>query len=159
MTVPDGQPKYNDLVDVAIERAKIYERIQNPLDGSVQILPSIDSDIIWCSTGLVNSTEYGIHVFEIKEWERQAKVAFSNMTEPRARQYAEEILALAISYRRAVDAKASESLRDRSNSQSTYVDKINHQKTERIITAKGEGKKSLYDALMGREGTKEAERD
>ena len=156
--IPNVVPKASDLVDVLIESAKVIREI--PQDGGPPIIDSyVDPEVIWCKTGSVNSNMLADCVTELKEWERQAEEAYNYMTKPRADKLANTILGYGKSVRRGIDAKSSESQRDKFNSQSTYIDKINRNKIERVHTVKGEMKKTFADALLGREGTREAEED
>ena len=81
------------------------------------------------------------------------------MSKPRAVVMTQQIMAIGASFRRSMDAKSSESLRDKLNTQSTLIDKLNRTKSERAITLKGEMKKSFMDGMLGREGQRETEED
>ena len=81
------------------------------------------------------------------------------MSKPRAKVMAQQIMAIGASFRRSIDAKSSESLRDKLNTQSTLIDKLNRTKSERAITFKGEMKRSLKDAFLGKEAERQAEED
>lgn len=156
--VPEGQPKYNDLIDIIIESAK--KTIDVPqIDGTVAKQTIIDDEIIWWKTGSVNSHMFSRFAFELKEFERQATEAFTHMTKERARIFAHQVIDIGTSYRRSIDAKSSESLRDPNNSQSTLIDKVNRNKIEKVYTAKGEIKRTAFDAIMGRDKAKDQEND
>src|SRR3990172_7925451 len=151
--VPEGQPKYNDLIDIIIESAK--KNVEVPqIDGTVATQTIIDPEVIWWKTGSVNSNMFSRFAFELKEFERMATEAFTHMTKERARIFGHQIIDIGTSYRRSIDAKSSESLRDKNNSQSTLIDKINRNKIEKVYTAKGEMKKSVWDGVMGRDRAK-----
>ena len=82
-----------------------------------------------------------------------------NMCEERARNLGYEIMEIGISYRRSIDAKSSESQRDKQNSQSTLIDKINKNKVERVYTMKDKVKGSLFDSIIGRDAERDSEND
>lgn len=156
--VPEGQPKYNDLIDIIIESAK--KEVDVPqIDGTTAKQIIIDSEVIWWKTGSVNSHMFSRFAFELKEFERMATEAFTHMSKDRARIFGHQIIDIGTSYRRSIDAKSSESLRDANNSQSTLIDKVNRNKIEKVYTAKGELKRSAIDAIMGRDKAKDSEND
>ena len=156
--VPEGQPKYNDLIDIIIESAKKTEDVPQ-IDGTTAKQTRIDEEIIWWKTGSVNSHIFSRFAFELKEWERMATEAFTHMTKERARIFGHQVIDIGTSYRRSIDAKSSESLRDKNNSQSTLIDKINRNKIEKVYTAKGELKKTVLDSIMHRDGSRDSEND
>lgn len=158
MNIPDGSPKYNDLIDIIVESAKQTKQ-KRLVDGTYEDVISVDSEIVWWKTGSINSPSFSRMAFELKEWERQADLALTHMTKNRAEQMAGEIRGIGVSYRRSIDAKSSENMRDKQNSQSTLIDKINRNKVEKVYTAKGELKRSALDAIMGRDKAKDNEND
>jgi len=156
--VPEGQPKYNDLIDIIIESAKKTVEVPQ-IDGTMANQTIIDPEVIWWKTGSVNSSMFSRFAFELKEFERMATEAFTHMTKERARIFGHQVIDIGTSYRRSIDAKSSESLRDKNNSQSTLIDKINRNKIEKVYTAKGEIKKGMWDGIMGRDGQRERDDD
>jgi hypothetical protein len=156
--IPEGQPKYNDLIDIIIQSAKTNIDVQQ-LDGTTTKDTIVDQEIVWWKTGSVNSNSFARFAFELKEWERMAVEAFTHMSPDRAKIFAHQIINIGTSYRRSIDAKSSESLRDKNNSQSTLIDKINRNKIEKVYTAKGEMKRSMMDAVMGRDAQRDQEND
>jgi hypothetical protein len=158
MPQPEGQPKYNDLIDIIIQSSQKTIDVQQK-DGTVTKEQIIDDETIWWKTGSVNANTFGRFAYELKEWERTALLSNNNMSEPRAIQIGHEIMEIGISYRRSMDAKSSESQRNAQNSQSTLIDKINKNKVERVYTMKDQAKKSLFDGFLGREREKDEEYD
>jgi hypothetical protein len=148
--IPEGSAKYNDLIDIVITSSqKTVDVMQK--DGSITKEKDLDDDTLWWKTLSVHSDTLGRYAYELMEWIRTAYTTKNNMSEERANQYSLEILEYATSHRRSIDAKSSESKRDKQNSQSTLLDKINHKTSEKIYTQKGEVKKGLFDAFLGRE--------
>ena len=154
--IPDSIPKAADLVDVLVERAKVNKEVRLA-DGSTGYQAVVDEDIIWTSTGSINSNKFGLHIYALQEFERNGREAYNNMSYARAKIFEAQSLAIGKSFRRGDDGKASENMKDKNNSQSTYIDKINHQKSERILTAKGVAEKTLWDSVMGREAQSQRE--
>lgn len=141
-----------------MEACQSVEEIEQP-DGTKQKQLVLNPETVWWKTNLINAPTFGRFALELKEWERMATDAFDNMHKDRALSIARDIMDISTSYRRSIDAKSSESIRDKNNTQSTLIDKINRNKIEKAYTVKGEAKKTLLDGLFGREAEKEKEED
>lgn len=152
--IPEGSKAHNDLIDILIEAAQKVEEVDQP-DGSKQKQMVADPEILWWKTNIVNSPHFGRFAYELKGFEHLAEQCYNNMSNPRAAVMAQQILAIASSFRRSIDAKSSESLRDKQNTQSTLIDKINRNKIEKAFTLKGEAKRTFKDALLGKEAERE----
>ena len=81
------------------------------------------------------------------------------MTKKRADFMSAQIMQIGSSYRRSIDAKSSESTRDKNNTSSTLIDKINRNKVEKYYNVKGEGKKTFWQGLVGKDAESEREED
>lgn len=156
--IPEGTPKYNDLIDIVIQASQKTVDVQQK-DGTITKEQILDEDTVWWKTNSVAANTFGRFAFELKELERCALRAPDNMCEERARNLGYEIMEIGISYRRSIDAKSSESQRDKQNSQSTLIDKINKNKVERVYTMKDKVKGSLFDSIIGRDAERDSEND
>lgn len=156
--LPDNQPNYQTVVDVVVQSAQITEKIPQP-DGTFKNETTTNQEMLWWKTHDINSNQFGRLAFELKEWERMAKEVFQHMTYNRAKILAEQIMDIAMSYRRSIDAKSSESIRDAHNAKSTMIDKLSRNKTEKIFTTRGEAKRSMFDAFIGKKKQDEYEDD
>jgi len=154
--IPESQKQHTDLIDILIESSQTIEELEGP-DGVKQKSLVLDPEILWWKTGIINSPTFGRFAFELKELERQAEECFDNMPRDRAYEMAKDVLEIGKSYRRSIDAKSSESLRDKNNTQSTLIDKINKNKIEKAYTIKGEHGKSLLAGIIGRDQEKDEE--
>jgi hypothetical protein len=156
--IPQGEPKYNDLIDIMIQASQKTVKVEQK-DGGIVTEQMLDEDIIWCKTGSVASNTFARCIYELKEFERTAELCFTNMCKERAEDLSNLIEKMSISYRRSIDAKSSESLRDKQNSQSTLIDKINKNKVERVYTMKDKMKSSVFDSIIGRDAEKDSDQD
>lgn len=152
--IQDAERKHNDLIDIIIEGSQRIEEVENE-EGKKQKTLVLDPETIYWKTHIVNSPTLARFVLELKEFERQAIRCFNNMYRDRAADMAHQILDIGKSYRYSVDAKSSESLRDKNNTQSTLIDKINRNKVEKAYTLKEEGKKGLLSGFIGRDEERE----
>ena len=148
--------KFNDLVDVltnaSMETVDILEK-----DGTTKKEQILNEEILWWKTLDVNSEKFSRLTYELKEWERMASLAKSNMPEERALQLGSEILGIGQSYRRSIDAKGSESRRDKNNAKATVFDKIGRNKVERVMKYEDAKSRSLWDGLTGKGKEEEEE--
>jgi polyhydroxyalkanoate synthesis regulator phasin len=158
MPVPDGQDKHNDLVDLIIQSSMKTVNVQSE-DGTQYQEQQMDSDSLWWKTHSISSNQLGAVAYELKEWERMAIQARGNMSPERAEQLSGDIMDMSQSYRRAIDAKSSESLRDKNNAQSVLLDKVGRNRVEKVYTMKDQVNKSLINSFLGREKDRDEEFD
>lgn len=111
----------------------------------------LDPESLYWATRSINSNTFGRFVYELKNLEALAYEAENHMSPNRAKVYKEQILRLVNSYKKSIDGKASESIRDKQNSQLTLIDKLSKNKQERVYTMKDEMKRSFLDGIMGKE--------
>ena len=158
MPVSDGQEKHNDLIDLIIQASTKTVNIKND-DGAIYQEQQMDADSIWWKTHTISSNKFGALAFEIKEWERMAQQSHENMCEERANQISHDIMEISQSFRRSIDAKSSESLRDKNNSQSVLIDKVGRNRVEKVYTMKDQVNKSLINSFLGRDRERDEEYD
>jgi len=154
--IPESQKQHNDLIDIIIEASQKIQDVEGA-DGKVTKQMILNPETVYWKTHIVNSPTFARFVFELKEFENLASQCLNYMCKQRGLVMASIILDIVNSYRYSIDAKSSESLRDKNNTQSTLIDKINRNKIEKAFTVKGEAKKSLIDGLLGREAREETE--
>jgi molecular chaperone GrpE (heat shock protein) len=158
MPVPDGQDKHNDLVDLIIQSSTKIVNVQNE-DGTEYQEQQLDSDSLWWKTHSISSNQFGALAYELKEWERMALQSRENMCAERSTQISSDIMEISQSFRRAIDAKSSESLRDKNNSQSVLLDKVGRNRVEKVYTMKDQVNKSLINSFLGRDKDRDEEYD
>ena len=158
MPTPDGQEKHNDLIDLIIQSATKTVNVKGE-DGTIYQEQQMDSDSLWWKTHSISANTFGAVAFELKEWERMALQAHENMCEDRANQISHDIMEISQSFRRAIDAKSSESLRDKNNSQSVLIDKVGRNRVEKVYTMKDQVNKSLLSGFLGRDKDRDEEYD
>lgn len=158
MSFPETQKEVNDLIDVILKASHNVEEVKLD-DGTMSKQLIMDPETIWWKTGLINSPTFGRFAFILKEWERQAVDAIDNMYIDRAIELGRDILEIGKSFRRSIDAKSSESIRDRNNTQATLVDKLIRKRIEKAYSVSGESKKGILDGIMGHDKQKDMEND
>lgn len=148
--IPETQKTHNDVMDLLVDACQTVDAVQN-IDGSITKQLMLDPEKAWWKTHLVNSPTFARFAYELKEFERLADDAYNNMAPSRAEIIAKQILSIGLDYRYSIDAKSSESLRDRHNTQATLLDKMQKNRVERAYTLKGDAKKSFMDGILGRD--------
>lgn len=148
LLIPDTPKQHNDLVDIIVEAAQ-YMREVILADGTVQVQPDIDSEIVWMKTQIVANPRFGNYIKELKDFQALAVLSETSMSKPRSDQFKKEIALEVISHLRAIDATSSISRLDKNNTQPTLVDKINSSKVPRYYNLKDEAKKGIIEGLFG----------
>ena len=156
--IPEGSPRYNDLVDVIIQSVTGYEDVPQK-DGSIVKEQIINSEGLWWKTNKIDSEKFAALAFEIKEFERMATEAFNNMCSSRAQQYSDQILNIGASLRSSIDAMSSQSRRDKHNARQTTLDTIGRNRVERITTLKDESAKGGISSFFGSKSRQEIDED
>ena len=142
---PDQTQK--DLIDLLTESAqKIIE--QEGEDGKIAKVLVTDPETIYWKTQIVNSPNFSRFVFELKNFERLAKEAKNHMSKERAIVLEKQINEISIAYRYSIDAKSFETLRNRHNTQSNLIDKLNRVKIEKSILVNEKDKQSAIESLF-----------
>jgi hypothetical protein len=158
MPQPDGSEKHNDLIDLIIQSSQKTIDVKND-DGTISREMQMDTDSLWWKTHTISSSNFGQLAFELKEWERMALAAHESMSPERADQVSHDIMEISQSFRRSIDAKSSESLRDKNNSQSVLIDKVGRNRVEKVYTMKDQMNKSLLSGFLGRDKDRDEEYD
>ena len=148
--LPESQKNVNDVLDLIIEASHVSRQISLE-DGSLQEQLVEDPKILYYSSRVVNSNMFGRFAFHLEDFFTKGEQAFANMCYLRAKELSRQITAKYMSYRYSIDAKGSESIRDKNNSQSTVMDKINRNKVEKVYTVKGDMKKSAWEGITGKD--------
>lgn len=148
--IPETQKSHNDVMDLIVDACQTVQDIRQ-LDGSVQRQMVLDPERAWWKTNLVNSPTFASFAFALKEFERLAHDCYDNMSLERAEALARQIQDIGKDFRYSIDAKSSESLRDKQNTQATLIDKVQKNKVEKAYTIKGEAKKTFMDGVFGRD--------
>jgi hypothetical protein len=146
--------KVNDLISLLLEAAnEIVERKDE--NGQFQQVVIPDSESIWMQTKMVNSPTFARYVLKLRDLYDLGMAAGDYMCAERATVIQKQVIGKYKSHKYSIDAKSSETLRDKHNSQSSLNHIILRQHQERSVTVKGEAGKSMMDGIMGREAQKE----
>lgn len=156
--IPESAPRHNDLIDIMIEASQNVKDIQDA-NGVYHQELQLDPEVLWWKTHIVNSPVFARFAVQLKRFEQLAQQVYSHMSQERANEYSRQIIAEGLNFRRSIDAKSSESLRNAQNTQSNLIDKINRNKVERAITLKGDAKNTFLGGMMGQKAQEESMQD
>lgn len=152
--IPDSDPQQsNHVIDLISTAAHHMEEVE--VEGIKQKQLVLDPESLYWSTRSINSNTFGRFVYELKNLESLAFDAANHMSINRAKVFTSQMLRLIDAYKKSVDGKASESIRDKQNSQLTLIDKLSKNKQEKVFTMKDELKRSFLDGIMGKEADQE----
>lgn len=151
----DTEHKDNQVIDLISTAAHHMEDVER--DGITQKELVLDPESIYWATRSVNSNTFGRFVYELKQLETLAFETINHMSLQRASIMREQLLRLVDSYKKSIDGKASESRRDKNNSQLTLIDKLSKNKQERVYTVNDEMKKSAFAGIFGKDVEKDSD--
>lgn len=151
--IPDSEQQNNHVIDLISTAAHHMEQVEK--EGKMVKELVLDPESLYWSTRSINSNTFGRFVYELKNLESLAYEAENHMMPSRARMFKEQVLRLVDAYKKSVDGKASETIRDKHNSQLNLIDKLSKNKQERVITLPDELKHSFMAGLIGKESEKD----
>ena len=158
MPMPQSEPEHKDLVDVLVQSVQNIEEIPQA-DGTSQKSLVIDPKSLYYKTLIVPSSTLARLVLEIESLRNLATQCFSFMAKERAEDFSKQILGLVKTYLYSLDSKSGESMRENGSSQGTLMEKIARNKIERSYMVKGEKRRSMIDAMLGKDKEEDMERD
>ena len=158
MPMPQSEPEHKDLVDVLVQSVQNIEEIPQA-DGTSQKSLVIHPKSLYYKTLIVPSSTLARLVLEIESLRNLATQCFSFMAKERAEDFSKQILGLVKTYLYSLDSKSGESMRENGSSQGTLMDKIARNKIERSYMVKGEKRRSMIDAMLGKDKETDMETD
>lgn len=156
--IQESDKPTNDIVDMIIEGCQSVESVKQR-DGTELKTLTLNPKKVWLKTNIVNSPNYGRYTLFREMLENKAGQCFYHMSQERASIMARQIVDLCDSYDYSIDAKSSEILRDKNNTQSNLIDKINRNKIERQYTIKDAAKQGIMDGFLGRKTQTDAQQE
>lgn len=150
----ENEKEHNDVIDFLTDACKVVKQVKTP-EGKLEEQSLLDPERVYWKTQNINSDYFGRAVLELKQLEACAFQAFFHMSKPRAEVIAEQITSLVNNYKYSIDAKNSETMRDRRNSQQSLVGMLSKNKSERVYTVKGDKQRTIGDMILGRDVEKE----
>lgn len=126
-------------------------------DGKPEIEWRINDKSAWWKTHVINSPRFGLLAEALEDFATLINDCKYSMSAPRAAVVEKQLLGIVDVYRRSIDAKSSETMRDGRNAQTALVDKYLRNKQERVYDIKDGLKKSFLDGILGKESDKAAD--
>ncbi len=154
----ESEKDHSGVIDFITDACKVLREVEGP-DGKLLEQLVLDTERVYWKTHNVASPYFGRSVLELKQFENCALDCFDHMSFPRAQVLAKQITQGVLAYKYSIDAKSSESQRDKNNASMTLVDKLNKNKSEHVYTVKGDAKRTIMDGILGRDAEKDQERE
>lgn len=154
MPIPQTDKPHEDIFDLLADACQKQHSVLQP-DQTYKLENILDPETIWWKTNLVNSPIFARFAYTLKSYELLAHQCKNFMSGERADVLSEQLLEDVQNYKYSVDAKSSETLRDKNNTQNSLVHIATRNKIERQYTMKDEGKKSILDGLKGKDQNKD----
>lgn len=146
--IPDTEKQNSDFVDILTTAvSRMITREDNAGNQTTQL--EIDTKKLDYKFQMVSSNTFGRFVFTKERLENLIEDAYNYMEPERADVFKGQILRLAESYGYSIDAKSSETLRDKNNSVSALTHIMNSKSTERKITISEDVKKGFFASMFG----------
>lgn len=158
MPIPETQPEHADLIAFMTEACKDLVSVETE-DGKYHMELVLNTDKVYYKTQSVNYPGFSRFVLELENYKGMASRCIHHMAKARAKVMSDQIMAYVNSFKLSIDAKSSESLRDKDNTQQTLIDKLIRNKIERSVTFKGDVQRSIWEGLVGKSKNEAAGQD
>ena len=148
MDNPEFDVSHRDITAI------LKDGMQKPImiekdDGTFEPALQVDTRSAYWKTHHIASNRFGRLATVLEIFEGIAGDCKNHMNTEWASVIAEQILAVADHYRKGIDAKSSETMKDSRTSQTSLVDKYLKNKQERIVSLKEDAKRSVFAGLFG----------
>lgn len=143
---------HKDVLDGILTACQKEYDIVQP-DRTIKKELGVDYVALWYKLHKISSPFFGRYARKLTKEENKAIECFNHMTFERAEILADQILRDVWSHKRSIDAKSSETRIDKHNKDLSLIDTLTdtHTKSTRIISLKDEGRRSLKEAITGKE--------
>lgn len=153
-TMPETEQLHQDIVAFLIQGSKtLHDTVGE--DGLPRLESIINSKKIWYQTHLINSDMFGRLAYLIEEFANMAIDTYNHMCYEMASVLSNQIMQKIQSYYFSIDAKSSESVRDKHNTQGTLLHVLTKNKVEKHYNITGNAKRTFMDGMMGRDARDE----
>lgn len=134
-------------MDLLVDACQTVDYVEMP-DGKIGKQLILDPEKAWWKTHLVNSPYFGMFAKVLRNLEGMADDARNHMAAPRAEVLARQLIRYCLDYRYSIDAKSSETLRDKHNTQPALIDKMQKSQIPHAFNPKEEVKSSIFSGLF-----------
>lgn len=148
--LPEADKDHQDFLDFLSDACKKPVKKPDPSNpGQFIIENEVDWKKPYYKLQNINYPGYSRMVFETERLEGMANDLFNRMTPERAKVIYEQIMSYVDSIRYSMDAKSSETVRNKENTQSNLTNLLTRIRVDRNYSSTEEMKKGLGAALFG----------
>ena len=144
-----------DFLTALTDSVKEEKWIESSTDGTSQKIITLNYKKLWYKLQNVSSAYFGEYAYQLEEFVNMAADAYNNMSTERADVLSQQLLRKVSSHYFGIDAKSSETILDKNNNMKNLVHLLNKSEITKKYVVKGEGKKTLMDGMLGRQGSNE----
>ena len=148
--IPETQKSHQDVIDLLVDACQTVDYVEDPTTGKFSKQLILDPEKAWWKTQLINSPTFGMFAKVLIDLESMATDSKNHMCQQRAQVIQEQLLKYCQGYRYSIDAKSSETLRDKHNTQPALLDKMQKSATPHAVTKETE--RSMLSSWLGRDG-------
>ena len=143
-----GPPKPNDAIDMIMQSV---ERLVTTKDENGQMVQTMvpDNWSLWWKTQMVNHPLFARLAYKVNRLINLANNLHHSMCAERAAVMKEQIMGQVMAILYSIDAKSSETIRDKDNSQTNLMFLMNRQHMEVTKTFKGDMKEAGRMGFLG----------
>lgn len=146
MMLPDAEKDHQDFIDFMADACKKTVLVKQS-NGEPIYEQQLDWKKIYYKTQLINSNTYSRLVLETELLEGMAFDCKNHMTEQRALTLSSQIMNYVDAIRYSMDAKSSEVVRNKDNTQSSLTHLLTRVRVERNYSAKEEMKEGILSGF------------
>ena len=156
--IPETEKSHSDYIDMLIDGCRKPVKVTDE-QGNEQIELQLNTKKLDYKTQLVSAQNFSRFVLELENFANMSIDCPNFMPNKRAKVMGDQILRLVEAFGYSIDAKSSETLRDKNNSQSSLTHILTRNKSEKVVSLKEDAKKSLWEGISGKEKRQAAEQD
>lgn len=146
--LPEADKEHQYFLDFLSDACKKPVKKIQP-DGSFIIEQEVDWKKPYYKLQNINYPGYSRMVFETERLEGMAYDLFNRMAPERARVIFEQIMSYVDSIRYSMDAKSSETVRNKDNTQSNLTNLLTKIRVDRNYSSVEEAKKGVFSGVFG----------
>lgn len=145
LLIPQNDQNRNDVFDFLADG--MHERKEQVnADGILESINVFNPKIAWYQSHIINQP-FGRMALYMESLENLALMCHDNMYAARAEPMKRDLLLWLDANKRSVDAKSSETWRDKNTVQSAMIHLLSRNKTEKTLTLHGDKKKGIAQAF------------
>ncbi len=145
---PEFEVAHRDITAILKDgmQKKVYI---DKADGTKELMQTVDERSAWWKTHHVASPRFGRMATILEHFLGIGEDTKNHLNIEWATVLKEQILNIGDHYMKGIDAKSSETMKDKNTSQTSLVDKYLKNKQERVVSLKDDAKRGMFEGMFG----------